>query len=143
MKFALQSSSGGYQVKAYSAGELILSYMDTSRLQKDITDQQQAVIKEEKLNHSIVIAPDQLIRDWPPATFADLDRTHLNPVSELKPEVILLGTGQQLKFPDMRWIQDFHRLGIGFEVMDTAAACRTYNILTAEDRYAVAALILN
>lgn len=143
MKFALQSSTDGYHIKAYSPGEITLTFLDIGKLQQANSDQQAVKLKEEKLNNSIVISPEKLVRDWPVHTFADLEQTHLATISEMKPEVVLLGTGERLLFPEQQWIGYFHQQGIGFEVMDTAAACRTYNILTAENRHAVAALIIN
>ena len=63
-------------------------------------------------------------------------------IIQLKPEIVLLGTGIKLNLPDPKFIAYFAQQGIGFEAMSTDAACRTYGILTAEGRKTVAALIL-
>jgi uncharacterized protein len=60
----------------------------------------------------------------------------------LKPELVLLGTGARQVFPDLAFGAEFLRAGIGFEVMDTGAACRTFNVLVAEQRAVVALLFL-
>ena len=64
------------------------------------------------------------------------------PIIEHRPEVLILGTGERQVFPDPAIFCTLMDLGIGFEVMDNAAACRTYNILIAEERRAVLALML-
>ena len=60
----------------------------------------------------------------------------------MRPEIVLLGTGAAFSFPEPRKLASLHQAGIGVEVMDTAAACRTYNILMAEGRNVVAALVV-
>jgi uncharacterized protein len=60
----------------------------------------------------------------------------------LRPELVLFGSGTRLRFPRPEWLQALVALGIGLETMDTAAACRTYNILAGEGRHVVAALLL-
>jgi len=61
----------------------------------------------------------------------------------LEPEVILLGTGRRLVFPEPQVLATVHAATIGIEIMDTAAACRTYNILAGESRHVAAALIID
>jgi uncharacterized protein len=57
-------------------------------------------------------------------------------------ELVLLGSGQRLRFPPAGHLQALIRRGIGLETMDTAAACRTYNILASEGRKVLAALLI-
>ena len=61
---------------------------------------------------------------------------------ELAPEIVLLGTGAQFRFPEPALLAPLYKAGIGVEVMDTPAACRTYNILLGEGRNVVAALLV-
>jgi len=63
-------------------------------------------------------------------------------VLELQPEVLLIGTGARQVFPGTALIAELYALRLGFEIMDTAAACRTYNVLVAEGRDVAAALIV-
>jgi uncharacterized protein len=90
---------------------------------------------------SIVLTPEQIVTDWPPQRFVDLAAQHFAPVIELSPEIVLLGTGKQLQFPDTQTLSPLVAENIGFEIMDTGAACRAYNFLMGEGRKVVAALL--
>lgn len=90
---------------------------------------------------SIVILPDQ-VTDWPPQRYADLAAAHFELIARLNPEVVLLGTGERLRFPPAAVTRALAETGIGLEVMDTGAACRTYNVLAGEGRRVAAALLL-
>ena len=94
------------------------------------------------LTHSFVVAADALIEDWPPQRFEDLSFAHLQAALALKPEILLIGTGSNQRFLPAELQAELGRQGIGVEVMDTAAACRTYNVLLSEDRRVVAALLM-
>jgi uncharacterized protein len=95
------------------------------------------------LTTSSIVDPNQLIRDWPPRTVEQLTSAHLESILALKPEIVLLGTGAQQKFPSADIAAALMTRGIGFEVMHTGAACRTYNVLVSEDRRAVLAVLMN
>ena len=73
---------------------------------------------------------------------AELDTAHAALLLELQPEVVLIGTGQRQVFPAAAFGVQFLKVGIGFEAMDTGAACRTFNVLVSERRLVVALLIL-
>ena len=91
---------------------------------------------------SLVVSATRVVTDWPAASVEALTADHLAAIVELKPEIVLLGTGPSFKFPEPARLAPLHKLGMGVEVMDTPAACRTYNILLGEGRNVVAALIL-
>lgn len=91
---------------------------------------------------SLILTPDKLLDDWPVASFEALEAAHFQPAIDLAPEILLLGTGKQLRFPAAACLRLLAEANIGFEVMDTAAACRTYNILMSEGRNVTAALIV-
>jgi uncharacterized protein len=93
-------------------------------------------------SRSLVVSADHLIPDWPASSLAALAPDHLAAIVELKPEIVLLGTGAKFGFPEPALLAPLHKARIGVEVMDTAAACRTYNILLGEGRNVVAALIV-
>lgn len=99
-------------------------------------------INGRRFEKSVVVLPERIIADWPASTFEALTAEHLAPLVALGREIVLLGTGAQLRFPDPRLLQPLIRTGIGVEVMDVRAACRTYNILLAEERKIAAALLL-
>ena len=86
--------------------------------------------------------PDRLITDWTPVNTDDLTADHFEELIEFEPEVVILGTGEHLHFPHPSVTAELLTQGIGVEVMDTSAACRTYNVLLSEGRQVVAALLL-
>jgi uncharacterized protein len=100
-------------------------------------------VNGERLANSCVVAPDRLIRDWAPASLDELTAEHLADLAALEPELVLLGVGERLRFPQRTLLQPLEQRGIGVEVMDTAAACRTYNLLKGDGRRVVAALLID
>jgi uncharacterized protein len=91
---------------------------------------------------SVVVPWVGAVRDWPVPSPEALEPAHLEALIELRPELVILGTGRQLRFPPAALLRPLIERRIGFECMDTAAACRTYNVLVTERRSVVAALIL-
>jgi uncharacterized protein len=91
---------------------------------------------------SLVVSAERVIADWPAAGIDALSADHLAAILELAPEIVLLGTGPAFGLPDRTTLAPLYKAGIGVEVMDTPAACRTYNILLGEGRNVVAALIV-
>jgi uncharacterized protein len=97
------------------------------------------------LRRSLLLLPDRIDAawgPWGPDAFATLDDTHLAPLALLACDVLLLGTGRKQRFPPPVLMRALIEVGRGVEVMDTQAACRTYNILVAEGRAVAAALII-
>ncbi len=99
-------------------------------------------INGERYERSLLVAPDQAIVEWSAQGFDALAPEHFAELLELKPEIVILGTGPTLRFPHPRITQPLAAARIGFEAMDTRAACRTYNILMAEGRQVVAAILV-
>ncbi len=95
-----------------------------------------------RLRASVLVGAERIVADWPARSVEALGADHLAAIVELAPEIVLLGTGAAFRFPDPATLAPLHRAGIGVEVMDTPAACRTYNILLAEGRNVVAALVV-
>lgn len=101
-----------------------------------------------KIRHTrnVILLPDRLIPDWTSASFATLTEADFVQLATLAKEaelqVLLLGTGPKLRFPSPALMRPLIEANIGLEVMDIAAACRTYNILASEDRSVAAALLL-
>ena len=91
---------------------------------------------------NLVVAPDAVATGWAPEGFAALTESDFAGLLEHRPELVLLGTGATQRFPHPRLLRALSDARVGVEVMDTRAACRTFNILIAEDRRAVAALII-
>jgi len=98
-------------------------------------------INGETIRSSVVVLSDRL-RDWQPRSVDDLSPESMAELAELPVEILLIGTGRKLHFPHPRVLAPVRAAGIGLEVMDTPAACRTYNILRGEDRKVAAALLI-
>lgn len=90
---------------------------------------------------SLLVRPQGPVTPWAVASFQALDAASLLALLDERPEVILLGTGAQLRFPSPALTRPLLQAGVGVEAMDSAAACRTYNILMAEGRQVLAALL--
>lgn len=98
-------------------------------------------IGERPVRTNVIVTPDQLI-EWPVQSIATLTLADLEPLIALKPEIVLLGSGEAQRFPEASLLGALLSRGIGCEVMNTGAACRTYNVLVSEDRRVAAALIV-
>jgi uncharacterized protein len=99
-------------------------------------------VGERTLASSCLLSADELIDAWTPQTVAELTADHFAAAFAWRPEIILLGTGKRQQFPAREIYAAILARGIGFEVMDTGAACRTYNVLVGESRRVVAGFIL-
>lgn len=97
-------------------------------------------VNGERHHSSMVLLPDRIV-DWEPQSFEQLTAEHFSGLAALDVEIVLLGTGLRQRFPHPRLTSALSRAGIGVEVMDLQAACRTYNILVAEERKVAAALL--
>lgn len=122
MALDLDTNPTKYQIRAYKPG--IIQVNDTTYF------------------HSIIISPEKLIDHWKPQTLSELVQADLTIILDLHPAILLIGTGEALQFPDVDIYGDLINDGMGIEIMDTHAACRTYNALTAENRNVIAALII-
>ena len=99
------------------------------------------MVNKERFESSIVVRAEEVRSDWHVSTFDELSESHFEYFLALQPEVLLLGTGMQQRFPHPRLYRALTNAGIGVECMDTPAACRTYNILVEEDRKVIAAIV--
>jgi uncharacterized protein len=94
------------------------------------------------LTKSFLLTPQRLVEDWPPGSPDRLTEADLQAVADLNCPIVLLGTGSRQRFPAPALLRPLIDRRVGVEVMDTYAACRTYNILMAEGRDVAAALII-
>jgi uncharacterized protein len=100
------------------------------------------LVNGERVEASVIVLAER-VEPWPVAGLDGLTEAHFAQLAMLGAEVVLLGTGSTLRFPHPRLTQSLARAGIGLEVMDTQAACRTFNILVAEERRVAAALLFS
>jgi uncharacterized protein len=122
MRLTDDRTAGAFVVRSYAPGEVRVG--------------------DAVLHRSCLISAEQLVEDWRPQTLDELSEADLAAVFALQPEIVVLGSGTRQKFPDAKLLAAILARGIGCEVMDTGAACRTYNVLVSESRRAVAALFL-
>lgn len=122
MKFSLDNNEVQFRIDAYTADSVRVGGQD--------------------YNESLIVTPEKLFPHWQPSPVKELVLQDMEEVIPLSLQVLLLGTGQTLLFPPPQLMAGLAAKGIGLEVMDTAAACRTYNILAAEGRRVGAALII-
>jgi uncharacterized protein len=99
-------------------------------------------IGAEEIDDNVVLFRDEIQRDWHPADVDNPTSQDLADLIAAKPEVIIFGTGWQSRLPPRELVFTLARQGIGFEMMDTPAACRTFNVLVSEDRDVAAVLII-
>jgi len=99
-------------------------------------------VVDRELTASFLLAPERAVEQWPVNDVELLDADHVDAILALKPELVLLGTGERQHFPAAAFMAGFLRRGVGIEVMDNAAAARTYDLLASEGRRVVAAFIL-
>ncbi len=122
MKLTDDSIGALQLVRAYSPGEIRVG--------------------EQTLRQSCLLRADKIIAQWRPQRIDELTTDDLESIFALEPEIVVLGTGSRQRFPASALLAKVLSRGIGCEVMDTGAACRTYNVLVSEDRRVVAALFL-
>jgi uncharacterized protein len=100
-------------------------------------------IDDAEFRNSLLVMPDRVWRDFPARLPGDLRAELISEVLTLQPQVVILGTGERQVFPPPSVFAGFLTRGIGLEVMDNAAAARTYNLLALEGRRVAAVLLLD
>jgi uncharacterized protein len=123
MKFSEDNPGNGLVITAYGSGSVTIAGNEYAS--------------------SLIVSADRLIEDWPLACIENLCEEHFATIIELEPELVLLGTGKRLVFPPLPIYASLIQRKIGIEIMDTPAACRTYNVLMAEGRKVTAGLIID
>ncbi len=122
MKFTLAGDSGGNLFRAYDSGEVRVG--------------------DRVLTRSCLVTVDRIVEDWRPTSASNVRAEDAAAVLALDPEIVLLGTGARQQFPPSAFRAAFAAKHIGLDVMDTGAACRTFNVLAQEGRRVLAALLL-
>lgn len=122
MKFAIDDPQDGLAIESYTHREI--------------------VINGRVFRHSLALLPNALLHDGFPADLHALTTSHFTRLLELRPQLLLLGTGDHQRFPPAAVYAPMITAAIGVEVMSTPAACRTYNLLKSEGRRVCALLLL-
>ena len=121
MKLTDETQAGTNFIRAYEPGEIRIT--------------------ERVIRTNCIVTADSLL-EWSVQSIAALTPADLEPLLAMKPEIVILGSGATQVFPEPAIMGALLSRGIGCEVMNTGAACRTYNVLVSEDRRAVAALLV-
>jgi len=100
------------------------------------------LVNDKTLNHSFILTPNELIEHWRPKSNQDLVADDMLALLDLNPVLVVLGTGARQQFPSAAVMAACLTRGIGIEVMDNAAAARTFNVLATEGRKVVAGFIV-
>jgi uncharacterized protein len=122
MKLHLDSTAGQYAFTSYGEGFVL--------------------VNGQRHERNLLVLPDRLQPDWLIGGFEDLTGAHFEALLQFAPDLVLLGTGSRLRFPQPGLYAGLMTRGIGVEIMDLGAACRTFNFLSAEGRRVAAALII-
>lgn len=101
----------------------------------------EVTLRGQVLRASAIVTPERIV-EWPVTALADLTPAALDHVLALEPEIVLLATGVVQRFPEPEAYAHVNSRGVGFEVMEIGAACRTYNLLVADARRVALALLL-
>ncbi|GMQ88099.1 MAG: Mth938-like domain-containing protein [Gammaproteobacteria bacterium] len=123
MHFAREDCNSGLMIRACDVGQVSIGSQNYRR--------------------SLILTAERIVPDWRPQQVTDITEQDFDTILSLQAEIIVLGTGTRLCFPSAQLTAYVLATGTGLEVMDTSAACRTYNILLSENRRVVAALLLN
>lgn len=121
MQLSKDNNNAKYQITKYTASSV--------------------TVNNEEFTSSILVMPEQVM-PWSVRNVRDLSRVALKQIIEIHPEIVLLGTGAELVFPDPAVLQELFMHKIGVEIMTNSAACRTYAALTSEGRNVLAALVI-
>ncbi|WP_456408332.1 Mth938-like domain-containing protein [Thiolapillus sp.] len=122
MKFARDQVNSKYLIEAYESGCIRVGNTE--------------------FRHNLLLMPDKLRDPWALQALETLAAEDIALLASHSPDIILLGSGERQLFPHPSLFAPLMEAGIGYEIMPTHAACRTYNILLAEDRRVLAALII-
>jgi uncharacterized protein len=122
MKFAEDHNHSKYKITGYDSGGVEINGLMHKK--------------------SFILSPMELVNDWQPQELQSLKVEHFDAFYTMKPEVIILGTGDKQIFPEREILKYLVQNRIGYEIMDTQAACRTFNIIMAEGRTVVAGMFI-
>ena len=122
-------------IQSYDRGEINIALSGNQ-------DTEAANRRTQSMKSSFILTPNQIIEQWQYSAADEWSLESFKPLVSQQPELVILGTGKSLTFPDHQALQCFHQAGIGVEVMNTASACRTFNVLVSENRFVVAGLLL-
>lgn len=141
VKITLDEDYSRFGIYAYTPGEITI-IRPNDAYHADDEGFGHKTLKKEAFTNSLIIMPHCLISDWAPRTIDDLESQHFDVFPRKAPQILLLGTGSKHHWPSAGILASLTNQGIAVEMMDTAAACRTYAILASDGRDVGAALLI-
>lgn len=100
------------------------------------------MINDQLYTHSVLVSPHQPVLAWEPEDVSQLSATALAYLVAQKPCLVLLGTGPQHQHLEASLLAPLYQQGIAVEVMSSAAACRTFTVLSTDKRSVLAAVLI-
>ena len=143
MKFVLETGQN-ILIHSYEVGNISLTGLnaDHPELKSGLIDEWDTDNHLGILRKSISLRTNGEMKSWLPQNHSEFNPEHFLSFTEDNPEILLLGTGQHLRFPPQDCLSILQQNNLGYEVMDTAAACRTFNVLAAEGRDVILAIVM-
>ena len=143
MKF-VQETGLNILIHGYEIGNISLTGLDAQHpdIKSGLIDEWDGDNHLGIIRKSITIRTNGAINSWLPQNISDFKIEHFSSFTKEQPEIVLLGTGKKLTFPPQDCLSLLQQNNIGYEVMDTAAACRTFNVLAAEGRDVILAIVM-
>lgn len=143
MKFVLETGQN-ILIHGYEIGKISITGInaDHPEIKTGLVDEWDGDNHLGIIRKSISIRTNGEMKSWAPQAVSEFNPEHFVAFAEDTPEIILFGTGQNLHFPPQECLSIFQQQNIGYEVMDTAAACRTFNVLVAEGRDVILAMLM-
>ena len=142
MKISVDFNTDGYFIRSYAPGRITIAFPRPPGEILAESTPASSKFQEEILENSFILTSNSLIKDWSPKSTTDLNAQHAEQLISMQPEVIILGTGHSICFPDQAWMASFYQKGIGLEIMDTGTACRTVSFLASDGRNVAAAMMM-
>lgn len=143
MKFVLETGQN-ILIHGYEAGLISITGINAEHpdVKSGLIDEWDGDNHLGIIRKSITLRTDGTIKGWSPQDNTEFNPEHFLTFTEQQPEIVLLGTGKNLYFPPQSCLSVLQQQNIGYEVMDTAAACRTFNVLAAEGRDIILAILM-
>ncbi len=136
-------NASAYTIKSYETGKVtVFEPISKQQVEEAEKNNKAPIPNTITLNKSAIIMANKLVDDWGPENPHLLKLEDFKKILALKPELVLLGTGKDIHFPESKDMLLLQQEGIGVEVMGTAAACRTYNFLISDGRNVAVALFM-
>ena len=144
MQFTQERGITSYRIHGYDNGSITVAIPKQIEAVPDghQDDDARLPMWRDSLHHSFIITPEILVRRWGSDDFNTLQGHHFAELRQYEPEIVLFGSGTTLRRPPTAMLSALIDAGIGVEIMDSGAACRTYNILVNDARRVLAALMV-